>query len=104
MKYEGYENYETWCVVLWLTNEQATYEFWIKEAERHITEAMHSGETDAAQHIFFRERAMASLADQIKETVHDEAVLSAASLYTDLLTAALDRVEWSEVAQSFMPD
>ena len=38
-KYNGWKNYETWCVHLWLTNEEATYRYWRDAARQHRREA-----------------------------------------------------------------
>src|SRR4051794_18704009 len=38
-RYNGWANYETWCVHLWLTNEEESYRYWREEARRHRGEA-----------------------------------------------------------------
>src|SRR4051794_10856032 len=38
-EYNGWANYETWCVHLWLTNEEGSYRYWREEARRHRLEA-----------------------------------------------------------------
>ena len=37
--YNGWTNYETWRVHLWLSNDEGSYNYWLEEAERHQAEA-----------------------------------------------------------------
>ena len=100
-KYNGWTNYETWAVNLWLENEERTYFYWRAQAESHRTEAQACDEvkngiwtTDEA--------AKFNLADQLKNELENESPISEASLYSDLLNAALTEVNWPEVAESFL--
>ena len=78
MSYNGYKNYETWAVSLWLDNE---------EGLQNITNelANNPSHTDYA------------LADHLKEMVQDMAPDLGASMFADLLNAALDNVDWLEI-------
>ena len=87
-KYNGWANYETWAVKLWLDNEEPSYRHWTEQAKRW------HGEDDAAS----------SLAEQLKEEVREAAPLEESSLYTDLLNAALAEVDWSEIAHSYLDE
>lgn len=78
--YNGYTNYETWCVCLWIGNDQADYMFW-REQARGVT----PGELARTLEAHFEECAPA-----------------AAGVYADLLTHALGRVDWYEVADAIM--
>ena len=96
-KYQGWSNYETWLVSLWLDNEQCSHEHW-----RH--RAVELGE-EAATHRNVREGIWTvseaqrfSLADELKEEISDGSPLEEPSMYCDLLAAALDEVNWSEIA------
>lgn len=99
--YNGWTNYETWAVNLWLENEEGTYRYWRAQAESHLTEDQACDEvrdgiwtTDEA--------AKFNLADQLKDEVENDSPISEASLYSDLLNAALSEVNWPEVAESFL--
>lgn len=92
--YQGYENYATWAVNLWLSNDEGDYHFWSERAAEHLEQT----EGDADQ-------ATVNLGDEIKEAINDSAPLSdRASLYNDLLGNALDSVDWWAVADSFMEE
>lgn len=47
-KYNGWSNYETWCVSLWLSNEQHVAEFWQRQAQRMAAQAPETAEVQAA--------------------------------------------------------
>ena len=64
----GWTNYETWAVHLWLTNEEGSYRYWRDEAGRHQKE---SGE-DASQ----------TLAEQLKSESEEASPLEGASLFS----------------------
>lgn len=99
--YNGWSNYETWAVALWLDNEEHSHRYW-QDAARECVRA-------AADHPHTREgvfpaasTARRLLADRLKEEVEADAPDLGANLYADLLGAALDEVEWSEVADGYL--
>jgi len=87
-RYNGWENYETWNVNLWLSNDEGIY-FQVQA----VVEAVDK-DTDQPQAI---------LADRIQEFV-ENCVLPdlGASMASDLLTHALGRVNWDEIARAFL--
>lgn len=86
MTYNGWSNYETWNVALWLDNDQGSYE-WVREMAR-----------EASDRDRYRE-PIPALADAIEEYVKDAAPDLGASMFSDLLTAALSEVDWREIAE-----
>jgi len=101
--YQGWTNYETWCVVLWIDNEQPSYEYWRAMARRHKREAPTS--EGVRSRIWTAEQAARlNLADQLRGEVTDCAPISEATLYTDLLTAALEEVNWREIAENLLEE
>lgn len=80
--YNGWKNYETWAVALWIDNEQRTQ----NEARAIISE--YPDINDAAQEFKDWIEAGNPLADT-------------ASLFSDLLGAALSEVDWLEIAKHF---
>jgi len=35
-EYNGWTNYETWLVKLWIDNEQGSQDYWIERAEQNV--------------------------------------------------------------------
>lgn len=96
--YNGWRNYETWLTNLWLSNDQGTYEYWRDKARDAWQEAETTGTGSRA------EEARCILAQWLKDETDDHNPCSQASLYTDLLNAALSEVNWYEVAEAFLED
>ena len=79
MSYEGWENYETWLVALWIGNDQGLYE------------------------------AVREMADGSPETIKDfilefNPLADKANLWSDLMNAALQSVNWEEIAADYAPE
>ena len=89
--YNGWKNYETWAVKLWMDNEESTYRHWRDESRRLARKALD------------RDEFLASLADALKDAHNDEAP-ELDGVWADLLGAALSEVDWHEVAESFVED
>lgn len=79
--YNGWSNRETWLVNLWLTNDEVSYSL-LTDAFRH-----HGSTYDKA------ERLEASVRERQQELELE------ASLWSDLLGTALNRVNWYELVQ-----
>jgi hypothetical protein len=101
--YNGWTNYETWCLQLWLTNEEGSYRYWREEARRHRDEAPKCEQVKEG--IWTREQAAKfNLADQLKDEIEDASPLTEATVFSDLLNAALSEVSWNEVAAAFLEE
>jgi hypothetical protein len=102
-KYKGWTNYETWVVNLWISNEQSTYCYWREQARMHRENA---GECKQVQGGIWTEckAATFNLADQLEEEVTEGASRIEASMYSDLVLAALGEVNWGEIADSWLED
>ena len=84
-EYNGYTNYQTWNVALWLDNDEVLYDLVRMKAQ----------ELDKPSRI----------ADWLKDFVTDRSPLaSTASMFSDLLGHALAAVDWYEIAENLLED
>jgi hypothetical protein len=104
MSYNGWKNYETWCVHLWLTNEEGTY-FYCVELAKECRKAAPSDERVRDRIWPEADAAKFLLSDRLKDYVEDHNPLREdATLYGDLVHAALSEVDWHEVAEAFLEE
>jgi hypothetical protein len=99
--YNGWTNYETWAVALWIDQQQSTYHYWRDEARRHRQDA------PACQQVLdgnwtVGDAARYNLADKLKDHFQDAAPLVEPVVYRDLLQAALSEVDWSDIAEHLL--
>jgi hypothetical protein len=95
--YNGWTNYETWVINLWMSNEEGSYRYW------HDVTADVMREHDEDDHEIAHGNALRALADQLK-TYHEEAMPEVQGVWSDLLTAALGEVNWYEIARTMVAD
>ncbi len=101
-KYQGWTNYETWAVKLWMDNDEASYNFWQEQ-----TVECWDGAKDEP-HISRAENALYALAERLKE-YHEErmedllARQKEPTFLNDLLHAALE-VNWQEIADALLEE
>lgn len=108
--YNGWRNYETWCVALWIDNEQGSQEY-VNGLARDCAE-LTLEELDPAEFLrehYARDPANVEagkrhrLADALKRYVEEDLCPDlGASMAADLLQAALDSVAWDDVAHHYM--
>ncbi|MBL8121314.1 hypothetical protein JNM87_01005 [Candidatus Saccharibacteria bacterium] len=75
--YNGWTNYETWLVALWLNNDRLTYE--------------------ALEAIKAESGSVRGKAEQLEELVQELYEFEPVSLIADFVNAALGRVNWVEI-------
>lgn len=99
--YNGWKNYETWNVALWLDNEQSTY-----NARRAMAQEAWelAGEGDAYPGQTRVDSAQGSLARALQAWVEEMMPDLGASMFSDLLGAALGEVDWWEIAGNYLED
>ena len=85
-EHNGWTNYETWIVKLWIDNEEGSYNYWREEAE-------HFSQND---NVYGLSKAL--------ESEHSEALPELQGFASDLLNAAMSEVNWYEIAQSMIDD
>ena len=96
--YNGWTNYETWVVKVWIDNDEFSQERWTESAREFVRDALENDDAETA-----RETAVSNLADAL-EGEHDEFAPEVSGVFSDLLTHALGRVEWREIARSMVDD
>lgn len=93
--YNGFTNYETWCVNLWIDNDE--------------------GLAEQVRELALKERDTYALGKEIEaliDSMHPfngdyatrEAQAYQSSLWADLLGAALSEVDWSDIAEHWIGD
>ncbi len=94
-EYNGWTNYETWCVSLWMDNEEGTQDYWLERADNCLGAARHDDNP--------KDNAIYDLSIAIKEE-HEEAKPDALAcgVFCDLITAAMSEVNWREIAKHFI--
>lgn len=90
--YNGWHNYETWLVNLWMDDDQGLQEFF-RETAMELYERAQAGEG-----ITQAERAAFNFADWLKDW-HEENRPELPGVYGDLLGGALGAVNWDEIAR-----
>ncbi len=91
-KYNGWTNYETWAVSLWIDNEESSYRYWREEAARYQRD------------IEDKVDVVGVLAARLKQEICDNAPTDAPNVNSDLLTAALSDVNWAEIAEGWLSE
>lgn len=96
-EYNGWTNYETWCVNLWMDNEQGSQQFF-RDTCRDIlaeTDAYNTGFTVA-------EMSRIRFADWLRQYYAVENRPEVPGPYGDLLGGALREVNWDEIARHYI--
>jgi hypothetical protein len=102
--YNGWTNYETWAVALWINNEQGMQDHARALAQDAIEAAPRLANVKASIWSLEQGRRF-GMADMLKVWVGDDLLPDlGATLASDLLGAALSEVNWHELADSFLAD
>jgi len=88
--YNGWANYETWLVNVWMTNEEGSSRYWDDVARRCYDEDDPEGST----------RKLAKRLEYELAQVPDDL----SGFHKDLMNAALGEVDWDELASHYIED
>lgn len=94
--YNGWNNYETWLVNLWMDNSKESNTFWSGLAEEKYNGAAED------KYLTRPEVAAIDLAEALKEYHNEDCPELPLGIYSDLLRAALDTVDWLEIAVAWI--
>lgn len=86
-EYNGWTNYETWLVNLWLSNDSGSEEM-LRETVGGCRTKYDAG------------RAIRAMVDEMA----DEWMPDQASMFADMIGAALKEVDWQKIASHYMPE
>lgn len=99
--HEGFLNYETWVMALWLNNDEASHRYW-KDAARETwrNSREYFEEPDPSNNYLGAATFYLSL--RLQEEITAGVPDLGSTVFADLLNAALSEVDWSGVAEDFL--
>jgi hypothetical protein len=86
-EYNGWTNYETWCVKLWIDNSEGDQEYWLNQASKA--------------------KSGYDLSNQLQDEMRchaEDLTDNIPSMFTDLLNSAISSVNFDEIADSLIAD
>ena len=93
-EYNGWFNYETWLVNLWMDNDQGSHEMWREHARESI-------DIDEGCNWFYFEERLKEYLDMLVEDM-DNGIAS--GLAHDLIGAAISEVNTREISMHWISD
>ena len=114
MAYNGWSNYETWNVALWIGNEEGSCRYWEEVSQQCWDDARDTPSVNARltgrEPFSHQERATLELSKRLKDE-HETAMHEmleesgrSCSMWADLLGAALSEVDWHEIADGMISE
>lgn len=97
-RYNGWTNYETWNLKAWIDNDQGLYAQW-----REVARSDFDDTDDADDAATRKAEASEVLAEQIDSDIRENAP-DATGFYADVLGAAIEAVDYREIAESLIED
>ena len=88
--HNGWKNYETWLIALWIDNEQC-----LQEEAHEIARQNNTGETYDLAH---------ALKNWVEDWPEVSEVIERGSFVSDMLNAAMSEIDWYELAEHYQED
>ena len=98
-RYNGYSNYETWALCLWIDNEEGSQNYWSGIAAEIAANVLAEYDDEAEA----KSAAVSDLAVRM-EGEFEEAMPEVDGFWSDVLTTALQRIDWREAAATRFDD
>ena len=95
--YNGWTNYETWCVNLWMDNGQGSQKFF-----RDTARQIHAETGAYGTGLKLRRVATVRFAEWLQDYYSQENWPELSGVYEDLLRSAFDAVNWDEIARHYI--
>jgi hypothetical protein len=95
--YNGWTNYETWNLALWIDNEQGSSEYWREQAAEVFKD---TDEDDKAERIH---QAANDLGDRLKDETEENAP-ELQGFYADVMNASISEVNFYEIAKNWIEE
>lgn len=99
-EYNGWTNYETWCVHVWISNDQSSQAYSNELAVDAIVQEYRYGDEDLSGDKK-RDRAVYALSQALQDWV-EEGSPEVEGMYSDLLRSAIQSVNFYELAGSYV--
>ena len=107
--YNGWTNHATWCLALWIDNEEPSYRYWREAAgQARATHGIRPGKANLPRAI---QNAANELAERLKTETQDGMPTGftnaggytvADGFWSDMLSAAVSDVNWYEIALNWI--
>ncbi len=96
-RYNGWTNYETWNLALWLGNDNGSYDYWREQAQECYRDAEATGSFTR------KENAILDCAKRLQAETEENAP-EVSGFYADVLSAAICEVNWYEIAEHWIDE